>query len=220
MAVTVDFLESGSVIFSDGINVADARWAPLAGESVRLQGVSSSAAGYAGQDAGQLAAILAVHQMTSPAEAADPATSDITVTRTGDTLTLIGTDVRISYRSAGPTAPELIQSAPATTRPTDQSSTFPPSTSSPAAGDTATTIRYDLLTHCGIREALIQDQYYVASPALDDGNGNPPKGWDNPYDSGTMTVNPDNTADFSDAAGHHAHFVLRSGATTPLHGCA
>ena len=220
MAVTVDFSESGSVIFSDGVNVVDARWAPLAGESVRLQGVSSSAAGYVGHDAGQLAAILAVRQLTSPFGAGDPATSDITVTRAGDVLTLTRVGVRISYRTSGPTSPELVQSAAATTSLPSQSPTFPPAASSSRVSNSTGTIPYDLLTHCGIREALIQERYYVARPALDDGNGNPPKGWDNPYDSGTMAINADHTADFLDAAGNRAHFVLRPAATTWLYSCA
>lgn len=95
IALAVDFLKSGSVIFSDGVNVADAKWAPLAGESVRLREVKISTSGYVGEDPGQLAAILAVQQMTSSSPAGNPATADITVTRTGDILTLTGTGVRI-----------------------------------------------------------------------------------------------------------------------------
>jgi hypothetical protein len=124
------------------------------------------------------------------------------------------------FGDAGSTSPELEQSVPETTSPPVKPSRLPPPASSPAAGDTATTVPYDLLTHCGIREALIQEHYYVASPALDDGNGNPPRGWSNPYDSGTMTINPDETADFLDQAGNRAHFVLRAGVTTWLHMCA
>ena len=67
---------------------------------------------------------------------------------------------------------------------------------------------------------MIDGHYYLASPLLNDGNGNPPKGWDNPYDGGMITVNPDTTADFRDTAGHHAHFVVRPGATTWLEICS
>lgn len=71
MAVTVDFLQSGSVVFSDGVNVIDARWASLTGETVRLDEVRSSAAGYVGHDSSQLAAILAVQHIDSPSVAGD-----------------------------------------------------------------------------------------------------------------------------------------------------
>ncbi len=101
-----------------------------------------------------------------------------------------------------------------------RSSASEPAATSSAARNVGATSPYELYTHCGIREALIDKNYYVASPVLDDGNGNPPKGWGNPYNSGTMTVNPDKTADFHDSAAHRAHFVLRPGATTWLQICS
>ena len=220
MAVTVDFLPSGSVVFSDGVNAISARWSPLSGDAVRLGEVASSAAGYVGHDAAQLAAIVAVQEMTSPPDAGQQSPSDITVTRTGDTLTLARAGVRISYRNAGMTAPEMTRSAAPTTRMPNSSSAPRSATTSAAGGDKGTTTGYNLLTHCGIREALIRNHYYVALPILDDGNGNPPKGWSNPYDSGTMTINADRTADFRDTAGHRAHFVMRPAATTWLQTCA
>lgn len=219
MAVTVDFLQSGSVVFSDGVNVIDAHWASQSGEAVRLDEARSSAVGYVGHDASQLAAILAIRQITSPSLAGESA-AQITVTRTGGDLSLTGNGVQISYRSAGPTAPELTRSAPATNGAPGPSPAPGPPAASSAAHDVEATKRYDLLTHCGVREAMIDDNYYVASPVLDDGNGNPPPGWGNPYDSGTITINTDTTADFLDSAGHRAHFVLRPGATTWLQACA
>lgn len=219
MAVTVDFLQSGSVVFSDGVNVIDARWSSLSGETVRLDEVRSSAAGYVGHDANQLAAILAVQHIDSPSVAGESA-AQITVTRTGGILTLAGNGVQISYRSAGPTAPEMTRPAPATADAPGGSTTAGPAATSSATGDVEATTPYDLLTHCGVREALIDNNYYVASPVLDDGNGNPPPGWGNPYDSGTITINADRTADFSDRAGHRAHFELRPGATTWLQLCS
>ena len=219
MAVTVDFLKSGAVVFSDGVNVIDARWTSLSGEAVRLGEVRSSAAGYVGHDASQLAAILAIQQITSPSVAGESA-AQITVTRTGGVLTLAGNGVQISYRSAGLIAPELTRSAPATTDAPGGSPAAGPAATSSAARDIRGTKPYDLLTHCGVREALIDNNYYLASPVLDDGNGNPPTGWGNPYDRGTMTMNTDKTADFRDADGHRAHFVLRPGATTWLQLCS
>ena len=219
MAVTVDFLQSGSVVFSDGVNAVHASWASLSGEAVRLGEVRSSAVGYVGHDARQLAAILAVRQITSPS-VANHSAAEITATRGSGDLTLAGNGVQISYRSAGPTAPELTRSAPATTDAPGRTPAAGPAATSSAARDAELRKPYDLLTHCGVREALIDNNYYVASPVLDDGNGNPPTGWGNPYDSGTITINADNTADFRDSAGHRAHFVLRPGATTWLQLCS
>ncbi len=87
------------------------------------------------------------------------------------------------------------------------------------SASTRTITGYDLYTHCGIREAKIGDDYYVATPELSDGSGNPPAGWGNPYQSGTMTVRPDGTAQFTDAAGHEATFARRPGATTWIRLC-
>jgi hypothetical protein len=71
----------------------------------------------------------------------------------------------------------------------------------------------DLYTHCGVAEAKIGSNYYAASPVLDDGNGNPPTGWGNPGQIGTMTVYGNGTAHFSAPGGLEAEFHLRSGAT-------
>lgn len=73
---------------------------------------------------------------------------------------------------------------------------------------------FDLYTHCGIREAKIGSDFYAASAVLDDGNGNPPTGWGNPYQVGSMTVYADGTAHFSAPGGLEADFHLRPGATT------
>jgi hypothetical protein len=37
-------------------------------------------------------------------------------------------------------------------------------------------------------EARVQETFFAAEQPLDDGNGNPPAGWGNPYQSGTITV--------------------------------
>ena len=92
----------------------------------------------------------------------------------------------------------------------------PPTARAPEASSAPATALvidpYDLYTHCGIREAKIGDDYYVATPPLSDGSGNPPYGWGNPGQSGTMTVYDDGTARFS-AGLLGATFTLRVGAT-------
>lgn len=68
---------------------------------------------------------------------------------------------------------------------------------------------YRLYTHCGIREVRIGRRYYKAVPPLDDGSGNPPPGWGDPYQDGTMTEVSPTEVVFADALGHHVAFQLR-----------
>jgi hypothetical protein len=79
---------------------------------------------------------------------------------------------------------------------------------------------YLLSTHCGIREARIGDTYYVADHPLDDGHGNPPPGWNNPQQSGSMATPTPGVAVFSDAEGHVVRFHARPGATSFLQMCS
>ncbi|MBB6402782.1 hypothetical protein [Arthrobacter sp. AZCC_0090] len=83
----------------------------------------------------------------------------------------------------------------------------------------AITAPFALLTHCGIYEARVQDTFFVADQLLDDGNGNPLAGWDNPYQSGTITVQ-DEKAVFHDDRGHIVTFHERPGATSYLRTCS
>src|SRR5947209_1545431 len=48
-------------------------------------------------------------------------------------------------------------------------------------------VPYNLYTHCGIAYAKVGNRYYQASVPLSDGSGNPPSGWGNPYQQGTLT---------------------------------
>lgn len=74
-------------------------------------------------------------------------------------------------------------------------------------------IAFDLYTHCGIEEARIGSTYYEAHPPLSDGSGNPPAGWENPVQPGTMTLVSGNEAVFRDDRGHEVVFRARPGAT-------
>jgi hypothetical protein len=73
---------------------------------------------------------------------------------------------------------------------------------------------YTLYTHCGIDEARIGSRYFEAVHPVSDGAGNPPAGWGNPSQQGTMTLLSQSTALFRDDAGHHVLFRLRPGATS------
>ena len=79
---------------------------------------------------------------------------------------------------------------------------------------------YQLYTHCGIDEARIGDHYFEAVHPLSDGHGNPPPGWGNPYQQGTMTLLSPAEAVFRDRAGHQVWFRLRPSAKTFKHVCA
>jgi hypothetical protein len=110
------------------------------------------------------------------------------------------------------------------------SGTTPVASPDPSVGAPSRVIQeFVLSTHCGIREAKVDNDFYTASPLLfADGNrtspppgwGNPPKGWGNPVQVGTMTVYEDGTAHFSAPGGLEADFRLRPGATTSDFHCA
>jgi hypothetical protein len=76
-----------------------------------------------------------------------------------------------------------------------------------------------LSTHCGIKEMRIGASYYLADHPLDDGNGNPPAGWANPFQQGTVTTPSPSVAIFRDSAGHVVSFHVRPGATNFLEIC-
>jgi hypothetical protein len=87
------------------------------------------------------------------------------------------------------------------------------SASGPAAAPAASSaapkpVPYNLYTHCGIDYAQVGNRYYVATPPLSDGSGNPPLGWGNPYQPGTLTVISPSQAVFTDKAGHRVIFTL------------
>ncbi|MGH3525504.1 MAG: hypothetical protein ACRDU4_22415, partial [Mycobacterium sp.] len=91
-----------------------------------------------------------------------------------------------------------------------------PSPTSTAPGATP----FSLYTHCGINETRIGSTYYVADTPLSDGNGNPPSGWGNPYQVGTITLPSPSVAIFRDNHGHTVTFHARPGATSFLHICS
>ncbi len=81
-------------------------------------------------------------------------------------------------------------------------------------------VPFTLLTHCGIDEVQFEGRYYEAVTPLDDGNGNPPSGWGNPTQAGTMRALSPTEVEFRDAAGHVVVFRLRAEATGPKRMCS
>jgi len=96
----------------------------------------------------------------------------------------------------------------------------PKGTTTAAAITTAKSRPFELYTHCGINEARLGGQYYKAVHPLSDGAGNPPAGWGNPYQAGTMTIVSATEAVFTDNAGHRVVFDLRPGAKAFLTVCS
>lgn len=82
------------------------------------------------------------------------------------------------------------------------------------------TISFNLYTHCGIDDARIGSTYFEAETPLSDGSGNPPEGWDNPSQHGTMTLKTETEAVFTDDAGHEVKFRARPGAKGPKRICS
>ena len=95
-----------------------------------------------------------------------------------------------------------------------------PAGPSQSAHPGTTPVPYDLFTHCGIDEANIAGRWFEADHPLSDGNGNPPAGWGNPDQPGTITMLSATTAEFRDSLGHAVRFHLLPGATGPKHMCS
>ncbi|WP_406271341.1 hypothetical protein OH779_32455 [Actinacidiphila glaucinigra] len=93
----------------------------------------------------------------------------------------------------------------------DPTSVALPTAAAPSA-PAPTSIPYELYTHCGIDEARIGSTYFEAETPLSDGSFNPPPGWDNPTQHGTMTLVSPTEAVFTDPKGHEVRFRARKGA--------
>src|SRR4030081_3022594 len=55
---------------------------------------------------------------------------------------------------------------------------------------------YRLYTHCGIEWAKIDGTFWRAKHPLSDGSANPPAGWGNPFQDGTLVFVTPTTARF------------------------
>lgn len=77
---------------------------------------------------------------------------------------------------------------------------------------------YSLYTHCGIGWAQIDGAWWRSHTPLSDGNGNPPAGWGNPFQTGTLTFDNQSTAKFSSAPGDVVFY--RTDRTEPPYICS
>ncbi|MFF7203741.1 hypothetical protein [Streptomyces sp. NPDC008141] len=106
----------------------------------------------------------------------------------------------------------LLTACSGTGEPASQESPSARTTPSVRTAPSARTIAFQLYTHCGIGEARIGSTYFEAETPLSDGSAGPPEGWDNPYQSGRMTLTSATRAVFTDDAGHEVVFRARPGA--------
>ena len=72
---------------------------------------------------------------------------------------------------------------------------------------------YEMYTHCGIRAAYFDGRRWIADPILQKSDTNPlvglpdpPAGWANPFDIGTMELVTDDRARFTSSTGLIAEF--------------
>lgn len=121
-------------------------------------------------------------------------------------------DFRLMQISVGAVAAALLFSACGSTSSAAQRA--------PASQPQTVGTPYSLYTHCGVHEARIGHTFYVAEHPLDDGQGNPPPGWKNPYQAGTIATPSPGVAVFRDALGHVVRFHARPQATSFLHICS
>lgn len=79
---------------------------------------------------------------------------------------------------------------------------------------------FALYTHCGIGVMTYEGRWYErVGGLLDDGQGNPPAGWDNPYQRGTLTASGARLV-FQDDAGHREVFRPRPTSASPSPTCS
>jgi len=72
--------------------------------------------------------------------------------------------------------------------------------------------RYTLYTHCGLDSKVDFDGSlwdYSGPGPPDDGSGNPPAGFDNPFDHGTMRLTSGDIAEYRSSAGFVAKYRRR-----------
>ena len=64
------------------------------------------------------------------------------------------------------------------------------------------TVPFELYTRCGILGAYLDGVWFAAETPLVEGGANPPAGWGDPYQAGTLTRESADTAVYRDDLGH------------------
>lgn len=114
--------------------------------------------------------------------------------------------VAVALALAGCAASGHGQSSP----PTTTAAYCSPAEAGPPCGPGATVgsaYPFTPFTHCGILGAYFDGRFWRAAPPLSDGSGNPPRGWKNPSDTGTIRLVSHEVAQFRSDGGLTARFV-------------
>ena len=77
----------------------------------------------------------------------------------------------------------------------------------PATPEVGVPYLVDLYTHCGVFGIEAGGVWFAADPPLVEGAGNPPAGWGNPYQPGSLTLLTATEAVFADAVGHEVRLA-------------
>jgi hypothetical protein len=208
------------------------------GYRVDAHGLGGNPGGLSGTFAGRyLMALLPGDASSAIYVAETGSTTDLTVFEVGDTSTRPaghlfdtppGPGTLVAFDSAGNQigtlsftndGPGWVSIPPSVTDPpTTPPSTLPPdSDAAPyeqgiVIGDT---YRYALYDHCGVEWARIDGGWWRTEP-LNDGGGNPPPGWANPYDHGTLRITNSDTADYTNGLGETIVFTRTDITEPPL----
>ncbi len=116
--------------------------------------------------------------------------------------------------STAPGETRTIAQQASSIEPTDENSIPRKGQGVPDSKEVVRSFRYNLYTHCGIRFASFSGRTW-ATPSLSDGSGNPPPGWDNPSQSGRVSVMSNGVALFA-SPGHRLLRFHPTGAEPPL----
>ena len=102
----------------------------------------------------------------------------------------------------------------------DQPSAAEESAYASAAPPLGEAVDYYLYTHCGVESLHVDGRWWHAIEPLygDNGPGNPPSGWGNPYQKGELTLNSDRSITFV-AQGRRVEFAPAP-TNDPLRVCA
>lgn len=90
----------------------------------------------------------------------------------------------------------------------------------PLSGEPDTGVAYTvkIWTHCGLRLVEFDDDMWAISGVLSDGRGNPPWGFGNPFDVGTVTLTSPETAIYQSSRGERRD-LTRGNGLPAVEGC-
>lgn len=113
-----------------------------------------------------------------------------------------------SSQALPPAATAAPDPAPATPAP-EPTGTGPRELGQDENAEIGRPYRFRLYTHCGIATTWWNGAWWDAEPPQDDGNGNPPPRWGNPYQDGVMVQVSETRLEFTGDEGQRATFIPR-----------